>query len=1385
MGGSSKKQTVGYKYYLGMHMILVHGPVDCIRHIKVDNRIAWYGSFAGGRITINADTLFGGESREGGISGAVDFEPGLPTQAKNDYLQSQLGTNIPAWRGVAGLVLRQCYLGINPYLKRWSARLQRIHLRQNGLPQWYDAKAQIGVITKETQAIFLALDNSASMAVMTGNGHSRYYNAQQALSAVLDAISDMVVETGIRADVALSLWGSSASVIERRSASASDLAEIKAFLNASLPIGTATDFTQAVTGAFTFFNGAPASARRSYFFLTDGEPNPVGSPTTAKATLDAIPSLSRYAFNIDLANTDYTAFMDNTSTDGVPVVSGGDPDALVAKILAMLSGQLDMNPAHIIRECLTDPDWGMGYQDSDIDDASFIAAADQLFTESMGISLLWDRQAPIQDFISEVVKHISGSLYVSRTSGKFVLKLIRRDYVEEDLLVLDSSCVERVENASRPTFGELTNSISVNYWEASTGQPASLTVQDQALIQMQGSVINTTLQFPGFTNSRIASRVALRSLLSLSTQLLSCTIQASRVASSLNIGDAFKLTWPQLEIDGLVMRVTGMALGDGRNNRVKITAVQDVFAFPESFMTVSPDVEWEDPSVPPAPADYRVAVEAPYYELVQRLGQTNTDLQLAQNPDIGYILATAARPNAEINARMYTNSGAGFEDAATVDFCPSAFLLEDITPGQTTIPIYNGDDLDQIAVGSHAQIGQELVRIDSVADDHLVVGRGVLDTVPAAHLEGDPILAWDFYAGSDDTEYAMGESVEIKLATVSGSDVLPLAFAPIDTVVLARRATRPYPPGKLLVNGLSYPKAIGGAEELALGWSHRDRLQQTAGELQDTTVGDIGPEAGTTYNLRIYGEAEILLKEVLNAGTSYTYPMIDEQADSLLPSESSDLYWTYVSSLLRLDGVNNAQVFPDETGVVWTHRRNAKISTAQAKFGQSLSLPAFVDPTSTGAAVRLHLHFVGTHGSTAILDSAADQTVTTVGNAAISTTQSVFLGSSLYLDGTGDYLTVVDPTSLYYFSNFFFTIECRVRFDDVTLNQAIACCVDLQAAPFKGWVLRYDPTQDTPGFRLVLFSASGTSDTIQVSWVPAANTFYKIEVSRTSSSVVRFFVNGVQIGTGTIVNAATIGNSGRSLFIGAQDSTGAPNTFFKGYIDEFRIKLGGTPNAANYTPETEPFPSRYWGNYIESTSSSAFGFGTGDFSVATWVYVNGSSPNHVFLDIVQSLSQVSTHYCVFYIDAVTLKLTVAMNGAILGSGGSAVPAASWAYVEFCRAAGVLYAFIDGVLQFTLSSTHDLGTVGLPRIGHSWRTDSGFAGYLDDMEITKGYARHTSGYTPPIAPHPSGAGGGFRLNGRLRVVLESERASVISLQAHDYTVLREGYGFNYGELYGGA
>ena len=157
MGGSSKSQTVGYRYYLGMHLAICHGPVDAITEIEVGERQAWSGNLtASGRITVNMPELFGGEKREGGISGAIDAAFGQAAQTPNDYLVSKIGSPQPAYRGVLSLILRQLYIAANnPYIKPWAVRVKRC------FRDWYSAKAEINGAANPAHIVYECLTNAA------------------------------------------------------------------------------------------------------------------------------------------------------------------------------------------------------------------------------------------------------------------------------------------------------------------------------------------------------------------------------------------------------------------------------------------------------------------------------------------------------------------------------------------------------------------------------------------------------------------------------------------------------------------------------------------------------------------------------------------------------------------------------------------------------------------------------------------------------------------------------------------------------------------------------------------------------------------------------------------------------------------------------------------------------------------------------------------------------------------------------------------------------------------------------------------------------------------------------------------------------------------------
>ena len=140
-----KKITVGYRYYVGLHMGVCAGPIDALTEIRVGDRQVWTGTqTTSGTLAINKPDLFGGEEREGGIQGNLNVMMGDTAQVANDYLTSVQGATQPAYRGLVGVVWRQG-LGScnNPYIKPWAFKVQRLVKGWKGDTVWYSAKASI------------------------------------------------------------------------------------------------------------------------------------------------------------------------------------------------------------------------------------------------------------------------------------------------------------------------------------------------------------------------------------------------------------------------------------------------------------------------------------------------------------------------------------------------------------------------------------------------------------------------------------------------------------------------------------------------------------------------------------------------------------------------------------------------------------------------------------------------------------------------------------------------------------------------------------------------------------------------------------------------------------------------------------------------------------------------------------------------------------------------------------------------------------------------------------------------------------------------------------------------------------------------------------------
>ncbi|MHA7915460.1 hypothetical protein [Alloalcanivorax xenomutans] len=158
MGGSSKRRTVGYRYYFDILMGLSRGSstdqaVDEVVEVRVGDRTAWKGSVTESTtIQIDKPELFGGESGEGGVQGPLHIMMGEPTQVAPQGLRALLGGTSPGFRGTLTAFFSGMISAMNPYPKPWKFRTRR-RMRgwDNGV--WYPEKVAINLAGGQIHAM--------------------------------------------------------------------------------------------------------------------------------------------------------------------------------------------------------------------------------------------------------------------------------------------------------------------------------------------------------------------------------------------------------------------------------------------------------------------------------------------------------------------------------------------------------------------------------------------------------------------------------------------------------------------------------------------------------------------------------------------------------------------------------------------------------------------------------------------------------------------------------------------------------------------------------------------------------------------------------------------------------------------------------------------------------------------------------------------------------------------------------------------------------------------------------------------------------------------------------------------------------------------------------
>jgi hypothetical protein len=381
---------------------------------------------------------------------------------------------------------------------------------------------------------------------------------------------------------------------------------------------------------------------------------------------------------------------------------------------------------------------------------------------------------------------------------------------------------------------------------------------------------------------------------------------------------------------------------------------------------------------------------------------------------------------------------------------------------------------------------------------------------------------------------------------------------------------------------------------------------------------------------------------------------------------------------------------------------------------------------------------------------------------------------SMYFDGTGDYLTVVDSTNYMWNANQDFTIECWVYLTATPSGQGAQIWGRQEYGTNSNYVLGVDSSR-----RLYVYINNGapTYNYVNTSAMNL-NQWYHVALARygTSSNNNTLYVNGV--GQSFTLTTDSSGGSTGVWTIGA-DQAGDEGRF-TGFISNLRYVKGTAVYTGNFTPPTSPltaitntqllikgdnivgltdtsqygFPLLAGGNANLSTtqkkfgptsmsfdgtgdgvtarlsqSASAFNFGTGPFTMEAWVYNTNYNASQGSTIIGAHEYGSATNF-LFGLDT-TGKLRFT-NGTTTVTAASALTQNAWVHVAVVRTVnGLVTLYQNGTSVGSGTITASIANTGYNvTIGADSATDEAtFTGYIADVRVCN-IAVYTDTFTSP-------------------------------------------------------
>jgi hypothetical protein len=219
------------------------------------------------------------------------------------------------------------------------------------------------------------------------------------------------------------------------------------------------------------------------------------------------------------------------------------------------------------------------------------------------------------------------------------------------------------------------------------------------------------------------------------------------------------------------------------------------------------------------------------------------------------------------------------------------------------------------------------------------------------------------------------------------------------------------------------------------------------------------------------------------------------------------------------------------------------------------------------SSCSLLMHFSGSDGSTTFTDnSPTPKSFTRGGNAQVSTVQSKFGGSSLYLDGSGDYITTTYNSAAFDWWTTDYTIECFIYPNNSSSLATGTVPLLIGNMDPGGSGANYWSFGPNNSKQLSFYYFNGAGIYVTSTETVTVGQWNHIAATKNSTGI-RLFING----TASVSSASVSGTPGSSvsypLTIGQYY-----NASINAYVDEVRITKGVARYTASFTVPNSAFP---------------------------------------------------------------------------------------------------------------------------------------------------------------------------------------------------------------------